>query len=908
MASADGSILIRTKVDTSGVKTGTKQIESGLSSIGSSVAKLGIAMAAVFSVQKLVQFGKQAIKISSEMANAMIGLKSIIDGTGNSFDQANKFIQDYISDGLVPATNAITAYKNLLMRGYTTEQIEKVMTALKDSAAFGRQASLTLGDAVQSATEGLKNENSILVDNAGVTKNVSKMWEDYAVSIGTTTKALTKQQKIQAEVNGIMEETRFQTGDAAKVANTWSGQISMLNAKWQQFMAIVGSGLIKVLTPIVKVLNSILTAAISVGNVIAKVFGWETSIESVTASTASNVEDTAASQTDLGSSAKETNKALKKQLAFFDDINVLASESASAETGGTGGTGAGTIGVSGGVIAGDVEEKTKEMSEFEKRLKRIQDLFKEGFDIGFRTDKLDDLLENIKDIRKAMIEIWSDPELQKSMSGFASSVVKTMGTIFGSASSVAISLAYGITGGIKKAVSDPNFQKFASKKLSGVFDGLTQISDDVSELAVAFAELGKAFESDGFQEIISFFTKLKTYVDLTFLDTMVGLVGDLFSYFTAPIRGNGDKWGKLLENIFTIIGNLLEPLEQVLDMIMGNSKSYDESSFHKFMQDASDLMSWSWGEALDGINGFLEKLVEITDKTNETDYTKPFVDLKAWLNTEGDMIQQWFEEKVAPWFTVEKWQELGQGALDGISTKWEEFLEWWESTGIPAWFEENVASWFTIEKWQELGQNMADGISTKWDEFLEWWKTNGIPTWFEKNVAPWFTVEKWKEMGKNMQDGIKAGFQSIVGWIVGILNKIIDSFESMVNFVVDGANSIVDKFNSLSSKLNLGYTVERFGTVDFGNIPIPKLAQGAVLPPNKPFMSIVGDQKNGTNIEAPLETIKQALAEVMANYNSGGNGNIIFKIGETEVARTLLAPLLNEMSRQGLDTEVLGVV
>ena len=40
------------------------------------------------------------------------------------------------------------------MRGYTTEQIEKVMTALKDSSAFGRQASLSLGDAVQSATEG----------------------------------------------------------------------------------------------------------------------------------------------------------------------------------------------------------------------------------------------------------------------------------------------------------------------------------------------------------------------------------------------------------------------------------------------------------------------------------------------------------------------------------------------------------------------------------------------------------------------------------------------------------------------------------------------------------------------------------------------------------------------------------
>ena len=46
---------------------------------------------------------------------------------------------------------------------------------------------------------------------------------------------------------------------------------------------------------------------------------------------------------------------------------------------------------------------------------------------------------------------------------------------------------------------------------------------------------------------------------------------------------------------------------------------------------------------------------------------------------------------------------------------------------------------------------------------------------------------------------------------------------------------------------------------------IPYLAQGAVLPANKPFMAMVGDQKHGTNIEAPLETIQQAVAAVMGD-------------------------------------------
>ena len=135
-----------------------------------------------------------------------MGLQSIVEGTGNSFAKAQAFIEAYTKDGLVPAADAATALKNLLSRGYTQTQAEDVMRRLKDSAAFGRQATLSLGDAVRSATEGLKNENSILVDNAGVTKNVSVMWKEYAETLGKSVNELTTAEKIQAEYNGIMKE------------------------------------------------------------------------------------------------------------------------------------------------------------------------------------------------------------------------------------------------------------------------------------------------------------------------------------------------------------------------------------------------------------------------------------------------------------------------------------------------------------------------------------------------------------------------------------------------------------------------------------------------------------------------------------------------------------------------------
>ena len=247
MASSDGSILIKTQVDTSGVKKGKKQIETSVNGIGKSIStvssaltKLGAAIGIAFGVKAIVDFSKTAIKASNELENSLIGLQSIVEGQGKSFTKAKSFIDDYVKDGLVPAANATTAYKNLAMRGYSQAQIEKVMTALKDSAAFGRQASLSLGEAVTSATEGLKNENSILVDNAGVTKNVSKMWQDYARQIGVSVNNLTQAQKIEAEVNGIMQETRFQMGDAAKVANTFSGQASALSYAFNRLKVAVG--------------------------------------------------------------------------------------------------------------------------------------------------------------------------------------------------------------------------------------------------------------------------------------------------------------------------------------------------------------------------------------------------------------------------------------------------------------------------------------------------------------------------------------------------------------------------------------------------------------------------------------------------------------------------------------------
>ncbi|MEG0944773.1 MAG: hypothetical protein RSF86_14190, partial [Angelakisella sp.] len=262
----DGKVVISTKLDNKG-------FTDGLAGLKSSVKRFAATVGIAFGTAAIINFGRASVKAASDMKSAYTGLQSIVEGQGRSFKDAQAFIQDYISDGLIPATNAVTAYKNLAMRGYDDTQIQQVMIALKNSSAYGRQAALTMGEAVSGATEGLKNENSMLVDNAGVTKNVSMMWKDYAASIGTTADKLTQQQKIQAEVSGILHETRYQMGDAAKVAGDYAGQVQGLQFACNNFKVALGNMIIPILQVVIPAFKSMISAATKLLNVMGQVTG-----------------------------------------------------------------------------------------------------------------------------------------------------------------------------------------------------------------------------------------------------------------------------------------------------------------------------------------------------------------------------------------------------------------------------------------------------------------------------------------------------------------------------------------------------------------------------------------------------------------------------------------------------------
>lgn len=124
------------------------------------------------------------------------------------------------------------------------------------------------------------------------------------------------------------------------------------------------------------------------------------------------------------------------------------------------------------------------------------------------------------------------------------------------------------------------------------------------------------------------------------------------------------------------------------------------------------------------------------------------------------------------------------------------------------------------------------------------------------------------------------------------LNNIIGAFESLVNGIVKGVNIMIRALNKLSFDVpdwvpSIGGKKFGFNLKEISTVKIPRLAQGAVIPPNKEFLAMLGDQTHGTNIEAPLDTIKQALAEVLAEIGGGNREPIILQVNGRTLAKVV---------------------
>lgn len=609
----DGSLFFNTKVDTSGFFKGRKAISNACGGIKSAFAKIGATIATAFSVKAIIDFSKACVNAANQTTNAFQGLKSIIDGQGRSYSQATEWVKEYVSDGLIPLQNAVTAYKNLASRGYSDAQIKATLTALKDSAAYGRQSAYTIGDAVQTATEGLKNENSILVDNAGVTKNVAKMWQDYAKSIGTSSVKLTQQQKIQAEVNGILTETRFQTGDAEKVAKSFSGQLSKLTFNFNELKVAIGNILTTYLNPIVTGLNLALSKLTQLIKSSYSALGIIDTTSAVSSGLGNSTGKAAENYSDMAESAEQAAEANEKSLASFDKITKLGKAETAENTNidSNINTVGGNIKTSLDIDTDDANEK---VNAFFDRIKQgFKDLvqpIKAAWDttgsyvISSAQSMFKSLKNTIEEIAKSFMEVWTN--------GTGKKAVENLLVIF----SDILQIIRDISDAFRNA-----WQDYGTALIQSYFDRFNAILELIHEIANSFKIMwnngtGEQLLGDIFQIITNINDTVKNLADNFrnawntdgISDEIMQNLGDLLTIISDHIKNISDSIKNWSENVdFKPLLESFEHLQEALNPIVDAVGDGLEWILNEILE---PLASWTIGDL---IPTFLNTLADVLD-------------------------------------------------------------------------------------------------------------------------------------------------------------------------------------------------------------------------------------------------------------------------------------------------------
>lgn len=130
------------------------------------------------------------------------------------------------------------------------------------------------------------------------------------------------------------------------------------------------------------------------------------------------------------------------------------------------------------------------------------------------------------------------------------------------------------------------------------------------------------------------------------------------------------------------------------------------------------------------------------------------------------------------------------------------------------------------------------------------------------------------------------------------VGNVVQGVKDLVNGLGDLGGAIANKVSSAWNAVTSGSPAQQSMEAPLASLPVPALARGAVIPPNRRFLAMLGDQTNGTNVEAPLETIQEALAEVLAAQ--GGQDITIRFAGDLAQLVRLLNPYIDkENNRRG---------
>ena len=354
--------------------------------------------------------------------------------------------------------------------------------------------------------------------------------------------------------------------------------------------------------------------------------------------------------------------------------------------------------------------------------------------------------------------------------------------------------------------------------------------------------------------------------------------------------GISDILGKLLEGYNTYIVPVLDGLSQKLSELLEGPVGTLMESVLTLLGKIFEILMVVWQEALMPVFAWIAE--------NVMPILAPIVNIigTVFIEAIGLLI-------TAITSVVDTLSALLEFVKNIFSGNFKEaFVGLWNDLQ-QIWY--NLGSYFAdvfnrmYEKAKEIASKLVSTVTGKFKSL----KSEAGKIWDgirSKAVNVWNSIGSFiSSKAERIKDAIVDKFNAAKNTVEDIFNGIADTIRSIINNAIDIANGAIGLINDAISGVESAFTFgpwdvpTPFGDVTIGyeasfpRVPtIPYLASGAVIPPNKEFMAVLGDQKHGNNIEAPESLIRRIVREEAAG---GGNKyEVALKVGRRELAKLVI--------------------
>ena len=821
IANSDGSIILSTKVDTSGLNKGMSQMEVKAAGLTKTFSKLSAAIASAFAIQKIIQFNNESSSLATQTEASV---QRLVDIYGSASDAVGDFIdQNARALGMskAAASSFSSVYGNLFS-AFADQETNAALTNeyLQMTAVVASKTGRTVEDVQERIRSGLLG-NTEAIEDLGIFVNVKtiEMTDAFQrMAGGKSWEQLDAYTQQQIRAMAILEQSTAKYGD--EVADTSATIRNRYKAAYEDFQNSWGNIVNTVLLPVLETLTKIFDIAKKGLNALS---GRSEQIlknvelqEENTDKTAENIEEQTKNQKDL-------NKEMKKTLAGFDDIQILSANT--AENTGNGGGNLGDLGL--GDTAPDGSAYVEEINKTLTAIMAVVAvsmiaiglilLFTGNIAWGIGTIIFGVALEGVTMAAALQTDFGQDIiQTILTIQAVASGALLAIGIILcfllgPSPVTIGLIVAGGAllvgTVGALIGLNPSDIQTWLSI-ITGIAGGA------MLALGIILCMVGSIPVGVGL--IIAGVASLGFAVALNF-DAVVEAIRGPIGIITAIVSG-----ALLVLGIILICTGVGIPLG--LGLILAGAAGL------------ATVVAVNWNAIVDWVKGAWEAT-------------------KEWLLIHGGLI-------------------LGIILiLSGV--------------GAPFGWALLLDSVGSLGKGQKpaLWSNVLDSIKTTWQSIKAYWNANISNVW---------TLKFWLGLAKTAGNGLIDGFEIAINGIIGM-------FEKMINWIVNGLNKIsfdVPDWVPLIGGKNFGFNIPE---VKFGKLSIPRLAQGAVIPPNREFLAVLGDQRQGTNIETPLSTMVEAFKMALdsrGGYN-GGNTEVVLEIDGREFGRAVVEQGNRENRRIG---------